>query len=178
MCTINPCENCIIVKSIFSHDCISYEDSSHIICCLGRHYGNMKQYYLMKKYYLMSIDKGNVIGMNNLGFYYNTIEFNSNLMKKYFLMAIEKDHSTAMYNLGYYYQSKDNNHKLMEKYYLMAIDKGYIDAMVNIGDYYYIKHTYDLMKKYYLMSYKYKNDIIFGIKRIYNKYKSNKYYNI
>ena len=175
MCTINPCENCIIVKSIFSHDCISYEDSSHIICCLGRHYKNMKQYYLMKKYYLMSIDKGNVVGMNNLGFYYNTIEFNSNLMKKYFLMAIEKDNSTAMFNLGYYYQYIDNNNKLMKKYYLMAIDKGYKDAMTNFGIYYCTKQKYDSMKKYYLMLYKFDHDID-CIKQILYKYNELNYY--
>jgi TPR repeat protein len=61
--------------------------------------------------------------MNNLGYYYQYIEYNYDLMKKYYLMSIKKGFSNAMYNLGYYYEKEENNYKLMKKYYLMAIKK-------------------------------------------------------
>jgi TPR repeat protein len=59
--------------------------------------------------------------MNNLGHYYQFIDYNYNLMIKYYLMAIEKGNSYAMNNLGYYYEIEEKKYDLMKKYYVMAI---------------------------------------------------------
>jgi hypothetical protein len=83
-----------------------------------------------------------------------------------------------LFNLGnhYYYHSK---YKLTEKYYLMAIEKGNLDAMLMLGIHYNNKNfNCVLMKKYFLMGYKYKYSYIkIYIIIIYCKYKSFNYYN-
>jgi hypothetical protein len=69
-------------------------------------------------------------------------------------MAIEKGNSDAMNSLGYHYFMKNND--LTKYYLLMAIDKGNVEALYNLGLYYEQKEkNYDLMKKYYLLYYKY-----------------------
>ena len=119
----------------------------------GVYYEIKKDYDQMKKYYLISIEKGNVSAMYNLGFYYQNVEEDYDQMKKYYLMAIEKGNVSAMYNLGFYYEEIENDYDQMKKYYLVAIEKGDDEAIFNLGLYYDdVEKDYEQMKKYYLMA--------------------------
>ena len=86
--------------------------------------------------------------MNNLGWFFQTIEKNYDQTKRYY-----KDDSDAMFNLGWYYKDIEQNYDQMKRYYLMAIDIGDLDAMNNLGLYYFqIEKDYDQMKRYYFMA--------------------------
>jgi hypothetical protein len=118
-------------------------------------HGPPKNYDLMKRFYMISVDKGNVIAMNNLGYHYLYIEKNHYLAEKYWLMAINKGYSVAMYHLGNYYYKFEKKYDLAKKYYLMASNKGNVDAMFDLIEYFIkIEKNYDLAEKYFLMAIK------------------------
>ena len=138
----------------------------------------------------MEIDTDDTEKMYEIGYYYQYEEINYDLMKKHYLIAIKNGWSKAMYNLGYYYYTIEKNYNLMINYYLMAVKKGNTDAMSGLGNYYEMNHfhyindsyqiiyyNYTLMKKYYLLYYKYKS-YDYVINRIYISYKITKYNNL
>jgi len=84
------------------------------------------------------------------GYYYNSIEHNSELMIKYYMEAIEKGNVHAMYNMALYYENRDDNSNML-KYYLMAIEKNDQEAMYGLGHYYYLEKEYENMMKYLKM---------------------------
>lgn len=73
------------------------------------------------KYYTLSIERGSVNAMFNLGHYfYECNEFDK--MLKFYLMAIELGDIDTMYDLSIYYQNiKDFDN--MRKYYLKALEE-------------------------------------------------------
>jgi len=123
-----------------------------ILNYIGFYYHTIRDYNMMKKYYMMSIAKGNIASMYNMGYYYQYIEKDYQEMKKYYNMAIMNGCSGSMNNIGYYYQHIENRYEEMKKYYMMAIEKGNTNSMNNMGYYYYLINDYDMMKKYFKMA--------------------------
>ena len=114
--------------------------------------------------------------MINIAICYSIFDNKYNLAKKYYLMAIEKGNTTALYRLANYYGSIELNYNLMLKYYILAIEKGHFISFIQLGSHYQNWGNYILMKKYYLLYYKYKNNIA-TLNCIYNnlQYKLYKY---
>ena len=83
--------------------------------------------------------------MNNLGHYYQFIDYNYNLMIKYYLMAIKKGNSDSLKSLVLYYEYCEINYNLMKKYYLLYYHK-YFDEK------YYITNERNMKTMY--MTYK------------------------
>ena len=90
----------------------------------------------MKEYYLQAIELGDSNAMNNLGYYYKTIEKDYDKMKQYYLQAIELGYSDTMNNLGCHYETIEKDYDKMKQYYLKAIELGNSSAMNNL-DYHY-----------------------------------------
>ena len=77
----------------------------------------------MKKYYLMAIESKNINAMNNLGYYYQTIEKKDDEMKKYYLMAIKLNNEYSLNNLCMYYNSYLQHYLLRQINSTIAIEK-------------------------------------------------------
>lgn len=91
---------------------------------LADYYETIKRYDDMEKYYLLSINRGNTISMNNLGFYYETKSPpDYDKARELYLMGIEKGCSDCMVNLGNYYLTVEKNFKQAKFYLKMAIVK-------------------------------------------------------
>lgn len=91
-------------------------------------------FYRAIEYYLKSIEKKNGHAMNDLGYYYYTIEKNYELTKKYYIMAIEQKMCKSMYSLGHYYENIENNIEIAKKYYTMGAELNYSEAIEALGD--------------------------------------------
>ena len=135
------------------------------------------------------IDYDDTLILTYIGAYYQFVKqptgHDLKSMEKYYLKALDtKNHNNsryyAMYSLGRYYQLI-KQYDSMEKYYQMAIgninqsDSHYTSqyAMLALGNYYRsIKQqtSYELMKKYYLMTIDYNNNANQGY---YNKFSIN-----
>jgi hypothetical protein len=128
----------------------SYEEQqilSETLCTLAMYYKKIENFDLMKTYHLMAIENGNLTSMNNLGFYYETLEKNEELMKKYYLMAIENGHTTSMYNLGSYYECIEDEEN-MYHYYFMACKYNQINAIESINKLMKDKHPVKIYQIY------------------------------
>ena len=118
----------------------------------------------MIEYYLKAIEMGDchessLDAINELAFYYETIDDIDNMIK-YYQLAIHKgklydtarDGSLyAMNQLGLYFRfiyDFDN----MITYFMMAINQGDIDGMINMADSYYIIKDYDTAIHYYMIA--------------------------
>jgi tetratricopeptide (TPR) repeat protein len=91
------------------------------------------------KYYTLSIERGNVNSMFNLGhFYYECRDIKN--MFKYYFMAIELRDIDTMYELAIYYQKKKDFDNMI-KYYLMALEEtenpNHRDIILNDGEKYF-----------------------------------------
>lgn len=117
---------------------------------LGVIYEEQKLYKKMKKYYELAIKKNNVDAMNNLGYYYHTIENKLEMAKKYLHMAVDRLDPWAMNNLGIvYYQNGFYENAIY--YYKLAIDNDIPEAYNNLGLYYYeIEKSNKVAKLYFL----------------------------
>lgn len=96
---------------------------------------------LMLHYYSMAVNKGCVIAMNALGYYfYRTGNYDE--MKLFYEMGAEKGHIASTDELGYYYE-KIQDYKQMEHYYLMSNNGNlvrYYDKVGVIDRYRFIKY--------------------------------------
>jgi TPR repeat protein len=128
---------------------------------LGLYY-QVKEYdsYLMQHYYKMAIDRNHIESMYQLGYYY----YNNVKIYKDFILDFYHDNN-GQYGLIHnphilnqtqdYLYSTNVNLQNMFKYLFMAIEEGSDKAMYTLGEYYEMITNYMLMKKYFLMSYKY-----------------------
>ena len=78
----------------------------------------------------MSIDRGCVKAMVNLGLYYSKVH-NHDEMEKYYQMAIAQGDPDAMYNLGLFYETRILEISL--QYYRSAAEKGHSEAIKKIA---------------------------------------------
>ncbi len=75
----------------------------------------------MLKFYEIAINRNNSISMNNMGFYYKSIN-NIPMAKKYYQMAIEYSNISSANNLAYIYQFDEPDYDLMLYYYNLVIN--------------------------------------------------------
>ena len=105
-----------------------------------------KDYEGMIKYYLLAINNNNIVAMNLLATYYNSIK-NYDQMKKYLLMIAENNNVNVdieVYiivcrNLALHYKKIEKNYNQMIKYYLLATDKGCNKSPYDLSKYYWYK---------------------------------------
>jgi tetratricopeptide (TPR) repeat protein len=127
------------------------DTSSEIYMFLARFYQLEEDYDNMIKYDLLAIEKGNILSMFVLGYYFKDKHEYDNMLK-YFLMGIEKGSILCACSLGSYYY-KIQNLDAAIKYYLISIAAGGINAMINVGHCYYFKNDIINTVKYYSMAY-------------------------
>jgi len=125
-------------------------------------------YGLMKKYYKLGLNtdsKSDIL--NNLGYYYITIDKNYDMGIKYYLESIKLNNIHAMNNLGMYYYNIEKNYELAKKYYLMSCDNNLPEAYNNMGLYYCeIDNNIEIGKLYFIQSIISDMDNINNIKNI------------
>ena len=110
---------------------------------------------LMLKYYDLAIKRHNPISMNNMGYYYKSIN-NIPMAKNYYVQAIEHSYISSANNLAYIYQFDDVDVDLMLYYYNMVLNSDNATlsdkktALFHLGYFYqYNKPNQTLMLKYY-----------------------------
>jgi tetratricopeptide (TPR) repeat protein len=141
---------------------------------LAYKYSKLRKYDLMEKYFILAIKYDDREPSRNDGYYYEEIIRNYNVAKQYYLKAVQKDNMYAMIHLGNYYYRIENNYELMIKYYLMALQKFELDTALFIDRFCYDREHFKLIKKIYLIYFKYNKDILFYLVRVYrySNYKS------
>jgi tetratricopeptide (TPR) repeat protein len=140
---------------------------SEIYMFQARFYQLQHDYDNMMKYDLIAIEKGNVMSILALGWFFRG-KYDYDNMLKYFLMGIDKGCEMCSYALGmhyYYYRDID----VAIKYYLISIARGSINALHNIGHCYYYEGDTANVIKYYVMAYD--NGIISAANNLGNYYK-------
>jgi len=107
---------------------------------MGRYYKQINDIENMKQCYDIAILKNNVNAMNDMAYYYRTIELNIDEMKKYYGKAIQQNDLFAMIEMIKYYYDTEINYDEFKKYTLMAINNGWIEG-VNVILAFYINNT-------------------------------------
>jgi tetratricopeptide (TPR) repeat protein len=91
------------------------------------------------KYYNLSIKLSN--SLNNLGFYYKTIDINKAV--EYWIISYNQGCELAACNLGNYYESLGQYEKMME-YYLVGAKKYNLHSIHKVATNYHIQQKYEL----------------------------------
>jgi tetratricopeptide (TPR) repeat protein len=101
------------------------------------------------KYYTMCFDYGNLIGMWQLGLFYQFVIKDYDKMKESFIKAIKNGDHNSAYCIGLYYKEK-LNYDVMKKYFLLAIKKNHNLAIFDLAQHYEdVENNIPMAMKYY-----------------------------
>ena len=102
---------------------------------LGNYYCILKDYELSVKYNLIAAENFDYEAMEQVAYYYETVEKNQEKAIEYYTRAVSIGSSKSLCNLVEYYNSVQNSEKVLE-YLLLSLKSKDSWAMANLGNYY------------------------------------------